>query len=121
MVCLYNATRGIQSIALTTGVLLPIVFLLGFVMFANVPHKDYSLLQPMMENGINPVLRGMIYPAAGFLELILFFLQHHICSKVKLYQLIALGLVIIGITIGRNGSYYRIWSFRSSKPTISSI
>ena len=42
-------------------------------MFANVPHKDYSLLQPMMENGINPVLRGMIYPAAGFLELILFF------------------------------------------------
>ena len=30
MVCLYNATRGIQSIALTTGVLLPIVFLLGF-------------------------------------------------------------------------------------------
>lgn len=102
MICLYNATRGIQSIALTTGVLLPIVFLLGFfVMFANVPHKDYSLLQPMMENGMKPVFRGMVYPAAGFLELIfILFLQHHICSKVKLYQLIALGMVIIGITIG---------------------
>lgn len=42
-------------------------------MFANVPHKDYSLLQPMMGNGMNPVLRGMIYPAAGFLELIFIF------------------------------------------------
>ena len=31
LICLYNATKGIQSIALTTGVLLPIVFLLGFL------------------------------------------------------------------------------------------
>ncbi len=102
MICFYNAERGIQSIALTTGVLLPIVFLLGFfVMFANIPHKDYSLLQPMMENGMNPVFKGMVYPAAGFLELIfILFLQHHICSKIKLYQLIAIGIVIIGITIG---------------------
>ncbi len=47
--CLYNATKGIQSIALTTGVLVTNRLLLSFFfrMFANVPHKDYSLLQLM--------------------------------------------------------------------------
>lgn len=30
IICFYNIQRGIQSIALTTGILLPVVFMLGF-------------------------------------------------------------------------------------------
>lgn len=114
LICLYNATKGIQSIALTTGVLLPIVFLLGFfVMFANVPHKDYSLLQPMMENGMNPIFRGMVYPAKRI-------------SRINFYSFFTTSYLfkskIISIDCSRYcyywyhnrpsyGGYYRIWSF----------
>ncbi|MEK4683920.1 endospore germination permease [Bacillus sp. FSL W7-1294] len=64
IICFYNIQRGIQSIALTTGILLPVVFMLGFfVMIANFPHKDYSLLKPILEHGMDPVIKGMIYPA----------------------------------------------------------
>lgn len=102
IICFYNIQRGIRSIALTTGILLPVVFLLGFfVMIANFPHKDYSLLKPIMEHGIDPVIKGMIYPAAGFIELIfILFLQHHIKSKIKLSQLIIVGIILAGITLG---------------------
>lgn len=102
IICFYNIQRGVQSIALTTGILLPVVFLLGFfVMIANFPHKDYSLLKPIMEHGMDPVIKGMIYPAAGFVELIfILFLQHHIGSKIKLSQLIIVGIILAGITLG---------------------
>lgn len=102
IICFYNIQRGIQSIALTTGILLPVVFLLGFfVMIANFPHKDYSLLKPILEHGMNPVIKGMIYPAAGFVELIfILFLQHHIRSTIKLSQLIIVGIILAGITLG---------------------
>ncbi|CDN33653.1 endospore germination permease, partial [Bacillus thuringiensis] len=97
-----NIQRGIHSIALTTGILLPVVFLLGFfVMIANFPHKDYSLLKPILEHGMDPVIKGMIYPAAGFVELIfILFLQHHIRSKIKLSQLIIVAIILAGITLG---------------------
>lgn len=102
IICFYNIQRGIQSIALTTGILLPVVFLLGFfVMIANFPHKDYSLLKPILEHGMDPVIKGMIYPAAGFVELIfILFLQHHIRSKIKLSQLIIVAIILAGITLG---------------------
>uniref|UniRef100_UPI0018CE3F4E endospore germination permease n=2 Tax=Bacillus TaxID=1386 RepID=UPI0018CE3F4E len=102
IICFYNIQRGIQSIALTTGILLPVVFMLGFfVMIANFPHKDYSLLKPILEHGMDPVIKGMIYPAAGFVELIfILFLQHHIRSKIKLSQLIIVAIILAGITLG---------------------
>ncbi|MBG9521491.1 spore gernimation protein, partial [Bacillus thuringiensis] len=102
IICFYNIQRGIHSIALTTGILLPVVFMLGFfVMIANFPHKDYSLLKPILEHGMDPVIKGMIYPAAGFVELIfILFLQHHIRSKIKLSQLIIVAIILAGITLG---------------------
>ncbi|MBG9538508.1 spore gernimation protein [Bacillus thuringiensis] len=102
IICFYNAQKGIRSIALTTGIVLPIVFFLGFfVMTANFPHKNYSLLKPMMEHGIHPVLKGMLYPAAGFVEIIfILFLQHYVCSKIKVSHLIILGIILVGLTLG---------------------
>ncbi|OPD54074.1 GerAB/ArcD/ProY family transporter [Bacillus anthracis] len=102
IICFYNAQGGIRSIVLTAGILIPTVILLGcFVMIANISHKDYSLLKPILEHGINPVFKGMIYPGVGFIELILFlFVQQYIGSQVKFYQLVIVGIIVIGITIG---------------------
>lgn len=55
-------------------------------MIANFPHKDYSLLKPIMEHGMDPVIKGMIYPAAGFVELI-FILFYNIILGPKLNYL----------------------------------
>ncbi|MFF0829055.1 endospore germination permease [Brevibacillus sp. NPDC003359] len=102
VLCLVNAMFGIRSIAMTSSVLLPFVVLLGFfVMSTNFPNKDYSLLLPMMENGIAPVLRGMMYAGTGFVELILLlFMQHHLQSRVPYYQFFILAFVMIGLTFG---------------------
>ncbi len=60
-----NAFLGIQSIANTASLLLPMVIVLGFfVMSFNMPHKDYSLLKPMLELGMGPVWKGTLYAGA---------------------------------------------------------
>jgi hypothetical protein len=38
-------------------------------MTANFPHKDFSFLKPFMEHGISPIIKGMIYPVSGYVEL----------------------------------------------------
>ncbi|TCS93613.1 GerAB/ArcD/ProY family transporter [Hazenella coriacea] len=102
LICFINAHGGIHSIAYTLGILLPFVFVLGFfVAFANFPHKDYSFLKPILENGWDLTFNGLIYPAAGFIELILFLMiQHHIRTPVKFFPLFFIGLGIVGLTVG---------------------
>ncbi|MFF3022383.1 endospore germination permease [Gottfriedia sp. NPDC057948] len=102
IICFYNAKHGIQSIGLTAGILLPIVILLGFfVMTANIPHKDYSFLKPYIEYGTSPVLKGMVYPISGFIEIafILFF-HHHLNEKIKVTTLIWIGITFVILTLG---------------------
>ncbi|MGG0174830.1 GerAB/ArcD/ProY family transporter [Gottfriedia acidiceleris] len=102
IICFYNAKHGIQSIGLTAGILLPIVIFLGFfVMAANFPHKDYSLLKPYIEYGTSPVIKGMIYPISGFVEVafILFFHQH-LNEKIKFTTLIWIGITFVILTLG---------------------
>ncbi|XRG80556.1 endospore germination permease [Rossellomorea sp. GAMAL-10_SWC] len=102
IICFYNAKHGIQSIGLTAGILLPIVILLGFfVMTANFPHKDYSFLKPYIEHGTSPVIKGMVYPISGFIEVafILFF-HHHLNEKIKVTTLIWIGITFVILTLG---------------------
>lgn len=101
-ICFVNALLGIRSIAMTATVLLPFVVFLGFfVMMTNFQNKDYSLLEPIMENGLGPVAHGMLYVGSGFAELILFLLlQHHVQTKVPYVRLFLLAVGIIGLTIG---------------------
>lgn len=102
IVCYFCARGGIHSIAYSLGILLPIVLVLGFfVAFANFPHKDYSFLKPFLEDGWGLSLNGFIYPAAGFVELILLiFIQHHIKTPIKFFPLFLIALGMIGLTIG---------------------
>jgi spore germination protein (amino acid permease) len=102
LICTINAFLGIHSLANTAGVLFPFVILLSFfVMVANIPHKDYSYLEPSLFHGIQPVWNGTLYVAAGFIEVILIlFLQHHIRSSISYRSLGFIVLVIMGLTIG---------------------
>lgn len=102
LLCLGNALLGIRSIAVTSTVLLPFVVVLGFfVMATNFQNKDYSLLLPIMEDGLAPVAKGMVYAGAGFTEMILFLLiKHHLRAPVPYYQIFLLAVIFIGLTIG---------------------
>lgn len=101
-VCFVFAISGIRTIAIGSGFLLPIVVILGFfVAFANTPAKDYYQLRPFLENGVSPLLNGMVYAGGGFTELIILLgVQHHLKQKVKAWQLIVLGGILMYITLG---------------------
>jgi len=102
IICLYNIYGGIKSVVYTSGILLPFVFIFGFlVMSTNFQYKDYTLLQPFLENGFKPVLQGMIYPGVGFAELLFFlFFQHRLSPQVKRYHLYIIAVILIMLTLG---------------------
>ncbi|MBJ6360324.1 endospore germination permease [Paenibacillus sp. GCM10012307] len=102
IVCLYYALSGISAIAIGSGVLLPLVVVLGyFVSFANNSMKDSQLLLPVLEHGWQPVFSGMVFAGGGFVELIMIFaIQHRLKKKVKAWQLLLLGAMIVYITLG---------------------
>ncbi|WCN37569.1 GerAB/ArcD/ProY family transporter [Aneurinibacillus uraniidurans] len=102
LLCFYNSYCGINSIAITTGILLPIIVILGFfVATANIPNKDYALLKPWLEYGFHPVIKGMMYVGSGMVELILLtFLQHHISSTVTFSSLVIITFVLAGLILG---------------------
>ncbi|MGG4147055.1 endospore germination permease [Paenibacillus algorifonticola] len=102
LVCCYFAISGIRMIAIAAGIMLPIVIALGyFVAIANTPEKDYRLLQPVLENGWQPAIHGMIYVGGGFVEMIMLLaVQHRIKSRVKAWQLLILAVLLIYITLG---------------------
>jgi spore germination protein KB len=100
--CFYNAYYGIPSIAKTAVIILPFVVIFGIlVMIATTPHKDYSLLKPIMENGFTPVLKGMIYAGAGYVEIfIILFMQHHLPARFSFTALLILSFLAASLTIG---------------------
>lgn len=102
LISVINAYLGIHSLANTAAILLPFVVILGFfIMFSNTTHKDYSLLRPMLEHGMQPVWKGSVYVGAGFVEVImLFFMQHHIKSRLSYLSFMIMILLILGLTMG---------------------
>ncbi|MFD0961502.1 GerAB/ArcD/ProY family transporter [Paenibacillus chungangensis] len=100
--CLYLSLQGIRSIALVSVILLPFVLVFGeFVMIANFPHKDYSMLFPLFEYGSSGMWRGIVYVGTGFVEILyILLLIHYVKNKVKTGYIILLGLAMAGLTIG---------------------
>ncbi|MGF9905739.1 GerAB/ArcD/ProY family transporter [Brevibacillus porteri] len=95
--CVLAAIGGMTSVGITAGILLPVVVLLGFfIAFGNIPKKDYSLLLPLFQNGIRPLLLGMLYVGGGITELfLLLLLQHHVRKPLRLVHY----FVMLGITL----------------------
>jgi len=98
----YTASKGIQSIAIAAGILLPMVIVLGyFVMAANFQYKRYNLLFPMMTSQLSAIAQCTIYIGGGFIELIIIlFMQHLLSRPLKWGHLFALLSVICGLTLG---------------------
>ncbi len=100
--CLAAAALGIRTIAIGSGLLLPLVVILGiYVGMANVEFKDYSQLFPLIEFGWGPPLKGMIYACSGLFEFFfILFIQPHLEQPLKKVHFIALAVIIVGLTIG---------------------
>ena len=80
--CLFAANAGLRSIAIVSGVLLPFVVMLGYlVMAANFQFKNYKLLLPILEFGTSPIWKGIPYAAGGLLELMGIMMFQHRLSK----------------------------------------
>ncbi|MGP4073656.1 GerAB/ArcD/ProY family transporter [Piscibacillus sp. B03] len=100
-VCVYLASTSIRTIVIVNTILLPVVILLGiFVATTNMESKDYSLLFPVLVDGVQPVLKGMIYTTACILEVFMvLFLQHKVKDRIhyKGMVLVTLFLIMLGL------------------------
>ncbi|OXM86964.1 GerAB/ArcD/ProY family transporter [Paenibacillus rigui] len=102
LLCMKSVNLGLKALALSSGILLPFVVLFGFfVMSGNIPHKDYTLLRPVLLHGWSPVLHGFIYAVSGLSELFLIVLvQHRVSDKISYSFFLTLSVMIAILTIG---------------------
>lgn len=102
ILCVLLVTSNLQTIAMINVMVLFGVVIFGFfVAFTNIQVKDPDLLRPFFEHGFSPVLKGMVYPASGFIELVLIlFLQHQIKDKIRWYHFTIMLLILMGLTLG---------------------
>lgn len=102
LLCFIAARLGIKAIAISAGILLPLVIALGyFVSFSNMKFKDYGLLLPFFEHGMIPAFKGMIYAGSGMIEIvILLFLQRHLKANYKIWHLWILGFLFVYLLAG---------------------
>ena len=100
--CVLLATMGIQTLVIINVIVLFGVIVLGFfVAFVNIPVKDMELLRPFLEHGIEPVFLGAVYPAAGYVELLIFILiQHEVKTTVKFKHYALMLILLVGLTLG---------------------
>ncbi len=95
------ATSLLTIVILNVFVLFGVVIFGFFVAFTNMQVKDYELLRPFFEHGFQPVLRGMIFPASGFIELLmLLFLQHQFKERIRWYHFAIMLAILVGLTLG---------------------
>ena len=102
ILCILLVTTSLQTIViLNVFVLFGVVIFGFFVAFTNMQVKDYELLRPFFEHGFQPVLRGMIFPASGFIELLmLLFLQHQFKERIRWYHFAIMLAILVGLTLG---------------------
>jgi len=96
------AMRGLRTIVIASGVLLPFVILFGlFVMTVNFQYKDYSYLFPVLTQGYKPVMQGIPYVLSGMIELIFIVcVQQYLSNKAGLKSLVLWSLGITGLVFG---------------------
>ncbi|MFJ7405592.1 MULTISPECIES: endospore germination permease [unclassified Lysinibacillus] len=102
VLCILLVTTSLQTIVIVNVFVLLAVVVFGFfVAFTNLQVKDYDLLRPFFEHGFTPVLQGLVFPASGFSELILFLLiQHQIKDRMRWYHFAIILLILAGLTMG---------------------
>ncbi|WP_028548161.1 GerAB/ArcD/ProY family transporter [Paenibacillus sp. UNC451MF] len=101
-VCIWASYSGVRTIARCGIFLLPIVVLFGiFVSLVNIPRKHYHYLLPLLEDGFDPVLKGMYIVGGGMVEIVMvLLLQQHVDQKLKFSQLLLTLWLLVGLTTG---------------------
>ncbi|MNM67453.1 Spore germination protein [compost metagenome] len=102
LLCFIGALKGMKTIAIASGILLPLVVLLGFyVAIVNIEYKDYSLLFPLFEQGWNPVFKGVLYACSGLFEVFfIFFLHPYLPAPLDKKRFIVFAFILFGLTLG---------------------
>ncbi|MGE7690201.1 GerAB/ArcD/ProY family transporter [Lysinibacillus sp. NPDC097214] len=102
ILCIFLVTTSLQTmVILNVFVLFGVIVFGFFVAFTNIQVKDYELLRPFFEHGFQPAIKGMIYPASGFIELfILLFLQHQFKDRIRWYHFGIMLFILMGLTLG---------------------
>ena len=102
VLCILLACTNLQTIVIANAFTLFGVVVFGFfVAITNLQVKDYNLLRPFFEHGYEPVLKGMIYPASGFVEVILFlFIQHKINGEMRTIHYLVIVGILTSLTLG---------------------
>lgn len=102
ILCVLLITTSIQTIVITNVIVLVGVVSFGFfAAFTNLQVKNYELLLPFLEHGFEPVIKGVVYPASGIIELFLFlFIQHKVKGRIRYRHYIIMILILTGLTLG---------------------
>ena len=102
LVSYFAARWGFRAITISSGILLPFVILFGdFVMSANLPKKNYSLMFPILENGWETIIHSAIFVTGGLAELcIILLFQHKLKSRLRLGTFMIIGLFLVVLILG---------------------
>ena len=102
VLCILLISTNIQTIAMVNVLVLFWVVIFGFfIAFTNLQVKNYELLQPFLEHGVQPVLKTAVFPASGFVELLLFlFIQHKVKDRIRWYHFVVMLFILMGLTMG---------------------
>jgi len=102
LLCVWMAYSGLQSIAIVSSILLPLVILLGyFVSFSNVKFKDFTLLFPIFDNGYTPAIHGSFYVLASLFDIwIVLLFSHNVKKTFTNVQLFFFALFFLMMVLG---------------------
>ncbi|MCM3784913.1 endospore germination permease [Neobacillus mesonae] len=102
ILCAFAASSGLRTLSFAAGILLPFVVIFGFyVAIVNVQFKDYSRLLPLIEHGWKPLFGGVFYSLSGLFEIaIILFIGPYLKKGYKLWHLLLLMIIMIGLTTG---------------------
>lgn len=111
--CLWISRHGLQTIAVTVGVLLPFIMLFGMLnTIGTLPVKQYDIVFPLLENGVSPVIKAMLFPTsiAGEFVGILYFSNHIHGDNIWrlgtwMWTFVILAAISIGLVMGILAEY----------------
>lgn len=102
LICGWAAYSGMKSIVYMSTILLPIVWIFGFfVAFFTMKAKDYSYIFPVLVDGYDPILKGVVIILGGSADfLILVLLQHRMKKSFSYFNLFILITILTGLILG---------------------
>lgn len=102
LVCMIMTFAGVKYMAISSGVLLPLVMIFGvFISITNTRLKDPGLLFPLLADGAEPLMNGIIYTLSGLLEVyIIILLQPYSQKAFKFKHLVILLTLLAGLILG---------------------